>query len=42
MSLLLNACSEEGASLILVTHNQAFARATNQQTVLTEGMLNEV
>ena len=42
MSLLLNTCSEEGASLILVTHNQAFARATDQQYVLTEGKLNEV
>jgi ABC-type lipoprotein export system ATPase subunit len=42
MDLLLNACSQEGASLILVTHNLAFARATDQQTILTEGKLNEV
>lgn len=42
MDLLLNTCSEEGASLILVTHNLAFAGATDQQTILTEGKLNEV
>jgi lipoprotein-releasing system ATP-binding protein len=42
MDLLLNTCSQEGASLILVTHNLAFARATDQQTILTEGKLNEV
>ncbi|MEL0098616.1 MAG: ATP-binding cassette domain-containing protein, partial [Opitutae bacterium] len=42
MDLLLNTCSEEGASLILVTHNLSFAGATDQQIILTEGKLNEV
>ena len=42
MNLLLRACSEEGTSLILVTHNLAFARATDRQTFLSEGRLNEV
>lgn len=42
MDLLLRACSEEGAALILVTHNHAFARATAQQTVLSDGILKEV
>ena len=42
MDLLLQACSEEDASLVLVTHNLSFARATNQQVFLTEGKLNRV
>jgi len=42
MNLLLQACSEEDASLVLVTHNLSFARATNQQVFLTEGKLNRV
>lgn len=42
MDLLLHTCSEEGASLILVTHNAAFADSTVRQAVLTEGKLNEV
>ena len=42
MDLLLHACSEEGASLILVTHNLAFAQATDRQTFLSGGRLNEV
>jgi len=42
MDLLLHTCSDEGTSLILVTHNLAFANATDQQRILTEGRLNEV
>ena len=42
MDLLLQACSEEDASLVLVTHNLSFARATDQQVFLTEGKLNRV
>ena len=42
MDLLLHACSEEGASLIIVTHNLAFAQATDRQTFLSGGRLNEV
>jgi predicted ABC-type transport system involved in lysophospholipase L1 biosynthesis ATPase subunit len=42
MDLLLHTCSDEGTSLILVTHNLAFAKATDQQVFLTEGRLNEV
>jgi lipoprotein-releasing system ATP-binding protein len=42
MNLLLRACSEEGTSLILVTHNLSFAKSTDQQTFLSDGKLNEV
>ena len=42
MQLLLNTCSAEGASLVLVTHNLSFAKATDMQAVLTEGKLNRV
>ncbi len=42
MNLLLRTCTDEGASLILVTHNLGFAGATERQTVLSEGRLNEV
>ncbi len=42
MQLLLRACSEEGASLVLVTHNPSFAQATDRETFLTDGRLNEV
>ena len=42
MNLLLRACSEEGTSLILVTHNLSFAKSTDRQTFLSDGKLNEV
>ncbi len=42
MDLLLGACSEEGASLVLVTHNPIFARATSRRALLEQGRLNEV
>jgi ABC-type lipoprotein export system ATPase subunit len=42
MNLLLRACSDEGASLVLVTHNPSFAQATDRQLFLSEGQMNEV
>jgi len=40
MDMLLNICAEEGASLVLVTHNRAFAAQTNVQMTLSGGKLN--
>ncbi|MGE9295169.1 MAG: ABC transporter ATP-binding protein [Puniceicoccales bacterium] len=37
MELLLNLCAEEQTSLILVTHNPAFAERTERQLFLHEG-----
>ena len=42
MNLLLRTCSEEEASLVLVTHNPSFARSTDCQLFLSEGRMNEV
>lgn len=42
LNLLLRTCSEEGASLVLVTHNPSFARSTDRQLFLSEGRMNEV
>ena len=42
MNLLLRTCSEEEASLVLVTHNPSFARSTDRQLFLSEGRMNEV
>ena len=39
MDLLLEACREEEASLVLVTHNLAFAQATDEALCLTKGCL---
>ena len=39
MDLLLEACREEGASLVLVTHNVTFAKATDEALYLTKGFL---
>ncbi len=39
MELLLEACREEEASLVLVTHNPAYAKATDETLFLTEGVL---
>ena len=39
MDLLLEACREEEASLVLVTHNVAFAQATDESLCLTKGSL---
>jgi ABC-type lipoprotein export system ATPase subunit len=39
MDLLLNTCSKEGTSLILVTHNPNYARATEQSSFLKDGRL---
>jgi len=41
MQLLLRTCSEENASLILVTHNPSFAQATDRQLFLSEGRIEE-
>jgi ABC-type lipoprotein export system ATPase subunit len=42
MNLLLRTCSNEGASLVLVTHNPSFAQSTDRQLFLSEGQMNEV
>ncbi len=39
MDLLLGTCSEEKASLILVTHNPLFAKATKETSTLKDGKL---
>ena len=39
MDLLLEACREEQASLVLVTHNVTFAKATDEALYLTKGFL---
>ena len=39
MELLLEACREEEASLVLVTHNPTYAKATDEALFLTEGVL---
>ena len=39
MDLLLSTCSEEEASLILVTHNPLFAKATARSSILKDGKL---
>ena len=39
MDLLLSTCSIEGTSLILVTHNPSFAKATQKSSVLKDGKL---
>lgn len=41
MEQLLQLCSEEGASLVLVTHNPAFAARTDRQIRLQDGLLKE-
>lgn len=42
MNLLLRTCSNEGASLVLVTHNPSFAQSTDRQLFLSDGQMNEV
>lgn len=42
MELLLNLCRESGASLILVTHNRAFAEEADRRYSLHEGELVSV
>jgi ABC-type lipoprotein export system ATPase subunit len=39
IDLLLGACREEDASLVLVTHNVAFAKTTDEALFLTKGIL---
>jgi len=40
MEMLMAVCAQEGASLVLVTHNRAFASLTDEQFLLAEGVLN--
>jgi ABC-type lipoprotein export system ATPase subunit len=40
MDLLLAICAEEGASLVLVTHNRAFAARADEKLILAGGMLH--
>ncbi|MFA5257020.1 MAG: ABC transporter ATP-binding protein [Opitutales bacterium] len=40
MEMLTAICAQEGASLVLVTHNRAFAALTDEQFLLAEGVLN--
>jgi len=40
MDMLMAICAEEGASLVLVTHNHAFAARTDEQLLLAEGRLS--
>jgi predicted ABC-type transport system involved in lysophospholipase L1 biosynthesis ATPase subunit len=42
IELLLQVCAEEGAALVLVTHNPAHAARTQRQLFLHEGKLGEV
>ena len=37
MDLLLNTCDEENTGLILVTHNESFARSADSRVILSEG-----
>jgi len=37
MDLLLNTCDEENTGLILVTHNESFARSADSRIILSEG-----
>tara|TARA_Y100000766_G_C18742664_1_gene524424 strand:- start:594 stop:878 length:285 start_codon:yes stop_codon:yes gene_type:complete len=37
MDLLLNACEEENTGLVLVTHNESFARSADSRVMLSEG-----
>ncbi|MBN1404257.1 MAG: ABC transporter ATP-binding protein [Opitutales bacterium] len=39
MDMLMAVCAEEGASLVLVTHNRAFAARTGEQFVMHDGHL---
>ena len=40
MELLLESCREEEASLVLVTHNLVYAKATDEALFMSEGTLN--
>ena len=37
MDLLLNTCDEENTGLVLVTHNESFARSADSRVILSEG-----
>ena len=42
MDMLMAVCAEEGASLVLVTHNKAFAARADEQLILSDGTLGSV
>lgn len=42
MDMLMSVCAEEGASLVLVTHNKSFAARTDTCLRLAEGVLHQV
>lgn len=42
INLLLEVCAEQGAALVLVTHNPAHAKKTNRSLLLHEGGLSAV
>ena len=42
MEMLLSLCSHEGASILLITHNPAFARMTSRALYLERGQIAEV
>ena len=42
MELLLGLCSDQGASLLLVTHNPQYASQTDHQAQLTGGLFNQI
>ena len=42
MELLLESCTEEKSSLLLVTHNGTFAKATDRQAFLQDGSLRQL
>jgi ABC-type lipoprotein export system ATPase subunit len=42
MELLLESCDDEKTALVLVTHNQNFAEATDETLFLKEGKLQNL
>ena len=42
MELLLGLCSDQGASLVLVTHNPQYASQTDHRAQLSGGLFNEI
>lgn len=42
MDMLLSLCGHEGASILLITHNPAFARMTSRALCLEHGQITEV
>ena len=42
MELLLGLCSDQGASLVLVTHNPQYASQTDHRAQLSGGLFNQI